>query len=83
MPHYSIEPNTRKYFKGYKFLSFARNLSNKYGKQVMDAATKTGVDAPKYASKKVVHKAAESTCAFIGNKIADKTLKPKHISDAN
>ena len=29
---YSIEPGTRKYVKGYGFLSFAKNLSNKYKK---------------------------------------------------
>ena len=31
----------------------------------------TGLDALKTASKKVVHKAAEGTGEFIGNKIAD------------
>ena len=29
---YSIEPRTRKYVKGYGFLSFAKNLSKKYKK---------------------------------------------------
>ena len=29
--HYSIEPIERRYVKGYVFLSFARNLNNKYG----------------------------------------------------
>ena len=51
--HYSIEPRTRKYVTGYGFLSFARNLSNKYGKQLLDI----GINA----SKKVIHKAAEAT----------------------
>ena len=31
MTRYSIEPRTRKYVKGHGFLSFTRNLSNKYG----------------------------------------------------
>ena len=47
-------------FKGYGFLSFARNLSNKYGKQLMDTATKAGLDALKTASEKVIHKTAEA-----------------------
>ena len=34
MTRYSVEPRTRKYVKGYGFLSFARNLSNKYGKEL-------------------------------------------------
>ena len=36
MMHYAIEPRTKKYFKGYKFLSFARNLSSKYRKHLLD-----------------------------------------------
>ena len=39
---YSTEPRFRKYFKGYGFLSFARKFGNKYGKKLMDTATKTG-----------------------------------------
>ena len=31
MKRCSIEPRTRKYGKGYGFLSFGRNLSNKCG----------------------------------------------------
>ena len=72
MTRYSIEPKTKKYVKGYGILSFARNLSKKYAKQLLD----TGIDALKTASKKVVHKVAEATGEFIGNKIADKTVKP-------
>ena len=46
----------------------------------MDTATKTGIDAAKTASKRIVHKTAEATEDLIGNKIADKitsTGKPK------
>ena len=32
MTRYFIEPRTTKYVKGYGFLSFARNLYNKFGK---------------------------------------------------
>ena len=38
----------------------------------MDTATKTGIDAAKTASKRVVQKTAEATENLIGNKIADK-----------
>ena len=38
----------------------------------MDLATKTGIDAAKTASKRVVQKNAEVTGDLIGNKIADK-----------
>ena len=41
-------------------------------KKLIDTTTKTGADAAKTASKKIVHKTAEATGDLIGNKIADK-----------
>ena len=69
---YSTEPRFKKYVKGHGFLSFARKFGDKYGKRLMDTATKTGIDAAKTASKRVVQKTAEATGDLIGNKIADK-----------
>ena len=69
---YSTEPRFRKYVKGYGFLSFARKFGDKYGKKLMDTATKTGIDTATTASKGVVQKTAEATGDSIGNKIADK-----------
>ena len=69
---YSTEAKFRKCFTGYHFLSFAKKFGNEYGKKLMDAATKTGIDAVKTASKRVVQKTAEATGDLIGNKIADK-----------
>ena len=77
---YSTESRFRKYVKGYGFLSFERKFGNKYSKKLMDTATKTGIDAVKTASKRVVQKTAEATGDLIGNKIADKITsigKPK------
>ena len=59
---------------------FHKKFSNKYGKKLMDIATKTGIDATKTAFKRVVQKTAEATGDSIGNKIADKItsiVKPK------
>ena len=69
---YSTEPRFRKYAKGYGFFSFARKFWNKFGKKLIDTASKTGIDAAKTASKRVVQKTAEATGDLIGNKIADK-----------
>ena len=70
---YSTEPRFRKYVK-------------EYGKKLMDTATKTGVDAAKIASKRVVQKTAVATRDLIGNKIADKITsigKPKEKQKPN
>ena len=53
------------------FVLFDKNFGNNYGKKLMDSATKTGIDAAKTASKRVVQKTAEATRDLIGNKIAD------------
>ena len=71
-------------------MSFPREFNNKYGKKLIDTATKTGIDAAKTTSKRVVQKTAEATGDLIGNKIADKITsigkpkekeKPKEIEE--
>ena len=71
---YSLELKYRKYVQGYVFLSFARKRGDKYGKNLMNTATKTGINAAKTAFKRVVKKTTEATGDLIGNKIADKII---------
>ena len=49
---YSLEPTYRRYVKGYGFLSFARNFGDKYGKKLMNTATKVGTS--KYVKKLLI-----------------------------
>ena len=69
---YSIEPRDRVFVKGYRFMSFARSMSNKYGKKLVDTAKKSTTDAIKTVSKRAIQKTAEATRDLVGNKIADK-----------
>ena len=85
---YSPEPTYRRYVEGYGFLSFARKFGDKYGKKLMNTATKVGTskygkkiidttkkqgsEFAKRAGKIIVQKSAEATRDLIGNKIADK-----------
>ena len=78
---HSLEPEYRKYVKGYVFLSFARNFGDKYGKsliksknvkKLINGATKTSKDFAKIVGKKIIHKSAEATGDLAGNKIAEK-----------
>ena len=48
--------NEEIYVKGYGFMSFARSMSNKYGKKLVDTAKKSATDAIKTASKKQYRK---------------------------
>ena len=53
-------------------MSSARRFGDKYGKKLMDTATKAGIDTAETASKRIVQKTAEATGDLMGNKIADK-----------
>ena len=61
---YSTEQKFRKYVKGYDFLPFARKFVDKYGKKLLNTATKPGIDAAKTASKRVVQKNGRSYRRF-------------------
>ena len=69
---YSIEPRERRYVKGYGFLSFARNFSDKYSKSLMDKEVDVSEKFAKTAGKKILKEIAKATGDLIGNKIADK-----------
>ena len=69
---YSTEPPFRTYVNEYGFMKLARKFGDKYGKILMDAATKTGTDAAKTAAKGVVQTTAKAPGDLIDNKIADK-----------
>ena len=69
---YLTEPKYSQYVNEYRFLSFARKFVINIEKKLIDTATKTGIDAAKTASKRVVQKTVEATGDLNGNKIADK-----------
>ena len=61
-------------------MPFARKCGDKYGKKLMDTATRTGIDAANTVSKRVVQKTTEASGDLTGNKTADKVTsigKPK------
>ena len=59
-------------------MSFARSMSNKQGKKLVDTAKKSATHAIKTGYKRAVQKLAEATGDLVGNKIADKI---KSVSD--
>ena len=74
---YTIEPRKRIYVKGYGFMSFARNFSDKYSKSLIDKGIDVRKTFAKTTGKRILKKSAEATGDLIGIKIADKiTAKP-------
>ena len=67
---YSIDPRKRIYVKGYGFMSFARNFSDKYSKSLIDKGIDVSKTFAKTASKRILKKSAEATGDLIGNKFA-------------
>ena len=73
MRHYSVQPRDRIFVKGYRFLSFARNmgknvgkdicknLSGKYSQKLLDHAKQSATDALNTASKNAIQTTAEAT----------------------
>ena len=77
---YSFELTYRRYVKGYGFLSFARKFGDKYGKKVINTATKTGINAAKKFgdkySKKIINTTKKQGINFAktaGKKIVQKS----------
>ena len=66
---YSLEPRYRRYIQGQGFMSFAKNIGNKYGKKIFDKS----IDVGKSMKKK--------TGDLIGNKIADRITKSTRNKD--
>ena len=69
---YSIEPREIRSVKGYGFMSFARNFSDKYSKSLIDKGIDVSKTFARTAGKKILKETAKATGDLIGNKIADK-----------
>ena len=76
---YRTENKIRRYVKVYRFMSFAKNLGNKYGKKIMNKGIsliskfnqskygKPATEFGKIAGKKILTKSEEATGDLIGS----------------
>ena len=72
---YSLEPHYRRYAQGQGFMSFARNIGNKYGKKVFDKCLDVGKSMKKKYGKKVLDNSLSAGKDFA--KIAGKKVLTK------
>ena len=75
---HSLEPEYRKYVKGYGFLLFARNFGDKYGKKLMNTAIKTGTSFNSKYGKKLTDtaiKIGKDFATIAGKKIVHKSAE--------
>ena len=50
---YSLDPRYRRYVQGQGFMSFARNIGNKYGKKIFDKSIDVGKSLKKNTVKDI------------------------------
>ena len=80
---YSIESRERSFVRGYGFMYFARNFSDKYSKSLMDKGIDLSKTFAETAGKKILKETAKATGDLIGNKIADKITAKPHNEEVN
>ena len=72
---YSLEPHYRRYVQGQGFMSFTRNIGNKYGKKIFDKSLDVGKSMKKKYGKKILHNSLSAGKDFA--KIAGKKVLTK------
>ena len=72
---YSLEPHYRRYVQGQGFMSFARNIGNKYGKKILDKSLDVGKSMKKKYGKKILDNSLSAGKDFA--KIAGKKVLTK------
>ena len=72
---YSLEPGYRRYVQGQGFMSFAKNIGNKYGKKLFDKSIDVGKSTKKKYVKKILDNSLSAGKDFA--KIAGKKVLTK------
>ena len=75
---YSLEPNYRRFVQGQGFMSFARNIGNKYGKKLFDKSIDVGKSMKKKYGKKILDNsisAGKDFAKIVGKKVLTKSVE--------
>ena len=72
---YSLEPRYRRYVQGQGFMSFARNIRNKYGKKLFNKSMDVGKKMSNKYGRKILDKSMDAGKDFA--KIAGKKVLTK------
>ena len=79
---YSLEPRYRRYLQGQGFISFARNIGNKYGKKIFDKSIDVGKSMKKNMVKKILDNrisAGKDFAKIAGKKVLTKSAEATGI----
>ena len=73
---YSLEPSYRRYVQGQRFMSFAENIGNKYGRKIFDKGIDVGKKMSSKYSTKILDKSMDAGKDFAkitGKKVLHKS----------
>ena len=77
---YSLEPSYRRYVQGQGFMSFAKNIGNKYGRKIFDKSIDVGKKMSNKYGRKILDKSMDAGKDFA--KIAGKKVLTKSAEAA-
>ena len=75
---YSLEPHYRRYVQGQGFMSFTRNIGNKYGRKIFDKSLDVGKSMKKKYGKKILDNsltAGKDFAKITGKKVLTKSAE--------
>ena len=74
---YSLEPSYRRYVQGQGFMSFAKNIGNKYGRKLFDKSIDVGKSMKKKYGKKLDNSlsAGKDFAKIAGKKVFTKSAE--------
>ena len=75
---YSLEPRYRRYVQGQGFMSFAKNIGNKYGKKIFNKSIDIGKNMSNKYGKKILDKsvyAGKDFAKIAGKKVLHKSAE--------
>ena len=75
---YSLESSYRRYVQGQGFMSFAKNIGNKYGRKIFDKSIDVGKSMKKKYGKKILDNslsAGKDFAKIVGKKVLTKSAK--------
>ena len=75
---YSLEPHYRRYVQGQGFMSFARNIGNKYGRKIFDKSLDVGKSMKNKHGKKILDNslsAGKDVAKLEGKKVLTKSAE--------
>ena len=72
---YSLEPRYKRNVQGQGFMSFAKNIGNKYGRKIFDKSLNVGKNISNNYGRKLLDKSMDAGTKIAGKKVLTKSAE--------